>query len=74
MVEDEERELDLLMTTDVAQLAGVSGDTVRAWERGGKLRAVRTPGRVRVRLFLRETVLAFLEQRAAARRRPLEAE
>lgn len=52
---------DKMLVNEVAQLAGVSGDAVRLWERIGKLRAERT--RSGVRLFDRADVEAFLRSR-----------
>jgi excisionase family DNA binding protein len=54
-------EMNFLLTAEAARLAGVSGVTIRAWERNGRLRAIRTPGGTR--LFAREDV-----ERAAAER------
>lgn len=54
--------LDLLTTSDAARLVGVSKDTIRLWERRGKLPAERTPGGVR--LFQRADVEALANQRA----------
>lgn len=58
---------ELLTAGDVAHLASdVTPDTVRAWERAGKLpAAAKTPGGVR--LFERAAVVLFLEQREEAR-------
>lgn len=44
----------LLTTSDAAKILGVSADTVRRWERIGKLPAERTSGGIR--LFKREEV------------------
>lgn len=52
---------DLLTSSDVARLAGVAAETVRAWERAGKLRARRTVSGTR--LFQRADVVAFIRQR-----------
>ena len=53
---------DLVMTTEAARLLGVAADTVRAWERLGRLRAIKT-GRG-VRLFSRDDVQRLAAQRA----------
>jgi DNA-binding transcriptional MerR regulator len=56
-------ETELLTAGDIARERGVSPDTVRGWERSGKLAtAARTPGGVR--LFNREAVQQFFDQRA----------
>jgi DNA-binding transcriptional MerR regulator len=58
---------ELLMTADVAKLAGVTGEAVRAWERHGKLRAIRTLSGVR--LYYRAQVQAFITERMQVRTR-----
>lgn len=55
---------EFLTSSDVARLAGVTPDTVRSWERAGKLKATRTAGGTR--LFVRAAVLAFIQRREAA--------
>jgi excisionase family DNA binding protein len=45
---------EFLFTTQVAQILKVSAETVRAWERRGRLPAIRTA--IGVRLFSREDV------------------
>jgi len=47
---------------DVARVARVTPDAVRAWDREGKLRAFRTAGGIR--LFREAQVLKFLAKRA----------
>ena len=54
----------VLLTSDVARLCNVSGDTVRNWERQGRLPARRTLGNVR--LYAGSDVLR-LQQELAAR-------
>lgn len=56
---------DWLLCQDVAKLAGVGVQTVRRWDRSGRLPAVRTPGGFR--LFSRAAVEAFVAARVAAR-------
>lgn len=54
--------LRLLTPSEVAKRAGVTPETVRVWERQGKLRAEKTEsGR---RLFREHTVTHFLGKRA----------
>jgi DNA-binding transcriptional MerR regulator len=53
----------LLLTSDVARLAAVSGETVRQWERQGRLSALRTL--TGVRLFTGRDVSRLLEERDA---------
>jgi len=61
----------LLTVGDVAQLAGVSVDTVRGWERQGMIRAIRTPGEHRrfarreVEEFIRRSMPGAMRQPAA---------
>ena len=52
---------ELITTAGVARICGVAPDTVRLWERTGKLAATRTESGIR--LFRREDV-----EREAARR------
>jgi excisionase family DNA binding protein len=61
----EEQRADFLSSGDVARLASVSVETVRAWERRGKLASARTAGGIR--LFARIDVERFLAAREAAR-------
>jgi excisionase family DNA binding protein len=51
----------LLTTLDVAKILHVSPDTVRLWERHGKLAATRTAGGMR--LFRRDAVELLASQR-----------
>jgi hypothetical protein len=53
----------LLLTSDVARLCAVSGETVRQWERQGRLAALRTLKGVR--LFAGADVSRLLEEREA---------
>jgi len=53
--------LDLLTTGEAARLLDRSSDTVRSYERHGKLRAIKTPRGVR--LFELAEVLAFKADR-----------
>ena len=46
---------DIMLTAEVARFLGKSSETIRGYERRGKLRATRTTGGVR--LFRREDVL-----------------
>ena len=52
---------DVMLTNDVALYLGVSAETVRQWERTGKLAAARTP--TGVRLFRRTDVEALKKAR-----------
>jgi excisionase family DNA binding protein len=56
---------DPILTNEAAVILGVSPETVRSWERCGRLSAVKTPGGVR--LFCRRDVerLAHERQQAA---------
>lgn len=55
----------LMITGEVARLGEVDSETVRYWERTGKLPAIKTPtGR---RLFRQEDVEKFLAQRHAGK-------
>src|SRR5262245_42535039 len=56
-----ESPLDLLLTGTVARLLNVSAETVRLWERRGRLPAIRVDGRVR--LFDRRVVERLARQR-----------
>lgn len=53
---------DSLLTSDVARLFRVSGETVRDWERQGRLPAIRTIGGVRI--FSGHDVLRLQRDRA----------
>jgi DNA-binding transcriptional MerR regulator len=55
-----------LLTSEVAQIAAVAPDTVRFWERSGRLPARKTANGVR--LFARSQVERFLRVRAASNR------
>lgn len=55
-------QMQWVLTNEAAQMIGVSPETVRVWERVGRLPATRTSGGVR--LFQREDV-----ERAARERR-----
>ena len=50
-----------LTVSDAARLAGVSAQTIRAWERTGRVPAIRTASGVR--LFEREVVQRVAETR-----------
>jgi excisionase family DNA binding protein len=54
---------ELLMAQDVARMADVSADTVRAWADKGVLPVAKTPSGVR--FFRRRDVDAFLAKRRA---------
>ncbi len=56
---------EILTTTDVARLGDVSASTVNAWERSGKLPAMRTERGIRI--FRREDVNRFLLERSERR-------
>ena len=43
MIKDQETD-ELLSVGDAARLLGVSKSTIRRWEKGNKIRSVRTPG------------------------------
>ncbi len=53
---------ELLTTGDAARILGVSADSVRVYERAGRLAATRTAGGVR--LFTREDVERLAGERA----------
>ncbi len=57
----------LLTCADVARLLGVVPDTVRDLERRGRLKAIRTPGGIR--LFQEADVKQFAQIRREARRK-----
>ena len=54
---------DYLTIHEAAKLLGVSASTLRAWDRAGKLTAIRNPMN-RYRLYRREDLEAFLAQLA----------
>lgn len=54
---------DLLTVGDAAKVAGVAAETIRLWERLGKLPAMRTASGLR--LFNRADVEQFARRRAA---------
>jgi predicted site-specific integrase-resolvase len=56
---------DFLLTNDVARCCNVSPQTIRVWERTGRLCALRTERGVR--LFLRRDVDLLLERLALER-------
>jgi excisionase family DNA binding protein len=56
---------DFLLTNDAARYLDVSPQTIRVWERAGRLHAVRTMRGVR--LFARADVTALLHEREARR-------
>lgn len=53
--------MNLLTSGDAARVANVSVDTIRAWNRAGKLPAIRTVGGVR--LFNLDDVHRLIEAR-----------
>lgn len=55
---------DLLLTSEVARVAGVSAKTIRVWERTGKLSAQKTATGVRVFSRAQAEQLALERQRA----------
>ncbi len=59
---------DPLFVNEAARILGVAAETVRLWERDGRLRATRTPNGTRV--FERADVLDLQRRREAARRQP----
>lgn len=59
----QEREDDLLSVGEAAKLAGVSTDTMRRWNREGRIDAMRTAGNQR--RFRRAAVTALLTRGAA---------
>ena len=54
---------DYLTVREAAQILGVSTSTLRAWDRAGKLRAIRNPMNG-YRLYQREDLEAFLRSLA----------
>ena len=62
---------DLLTTNDVAKCLGVAPDTVRYYERTGRLAATRTASGIR--LFQRGDVEQFLLERSTAQNERLAA-
>ena len=56
---------DYLTIHEAAKLLGVSTSTLRAWDRAGKLTAIRNPMN-RYRLYRREDLEAFLVRLAKA--------
>jgi excisionase family DNA binding protein len=55
---------EFLLTSSVAKILGVTPDTVRVWERLGRLPAIKTSNGTR--LFDRRTVDQFARKRQAA--------
>jgi excisionase family DNA binding protein len=62
---------DLVLTAEAARLIGVSAETIRLWERLGRLPARRTPGGVRV--FRRSDVENCARERQTHARQHAEA-
>jgi hypothetical protein len=62
---DQPAEVDLLQTGDVARMLEVSAETVRLWERLGRLPALKTERGVR--LFHRRDVERLAREREARR-------
>ena len=58
------RDVTFILTTEAAGIIGVAADTIRYWERTGRLRAVKTSGGVR--LFARHDVEALRDGRERA--------
>jgi len=58
--------IDPVMSGEAARILNVSVDTVRLWERRGRLRALKTA--TGVRFFNRADVTALAERRARDRR------
>jgi excisionase family DNA binding protein len=59
-----QRILDPILTTEAAHILAVSAETVRLWERAGRLPALRTSGGVR--LFDRRDVERLARERREA--------
>jgi excisionase family DNA binding protein len=57
-----EHQLDLLTTSDAARQLGIAANTLRVWERTGRLPAIRTASGVR--LFARADVDRIAAERA----------
>jgi excisionase family DNA binding protein len=57
-----------LLTAEVARILGVSSDTVRLWERAGRLSALKTASGVR--LFAKHDVEQFARERGAGEGSP----
>jgi excisionase family DNA binding protein len=57
--------VEFLLTTEAAELIGVSPDTIRVWERCGRLPAAHKTSR-NVRLFRREDCIRVAQNRATA--------
>ncbi len=53
---------DFVLVKEAAVIAGVCADTIRLWERSGRLAAIRAGG---MRLFLRGDVQRIARERAA---------
>lgn len=66
MLHATEPEREYLLTNDAARVLGVAPQTVRMWERSGRLHAVRTGGGVR--LFTRADVTALADRLSETRR------
>jgi excisionase family DNA binding protein len=60
--------MNLLLTSEVAEMFAVTPDTVRRWERLGLLPAMRTGHGVR--LFARQDIERILHERGARERGP----
>jgi excisionase family DNA binding protein len=56
------KEQDFLSTYDASKILGVSPETVRSWNRSGRLNATRTAGGMR--LFQRDEVEKIAEKRS----------
>lgn len=61
-----------LTVSEVARRLGLSPDGVRHLERRGRLRAIRTEGKARVRLFREAEVERLVKRRRASQSGPAE--
>lgn len=64
--------IDPVLTSEAAQIIGVSSETIRAWEQSGRLPALKT-GRS-VRLFNRSDVERLARERRHGLRRRLQSD
>ena len=62
-----EQQAELVTATAAGRIAGVAAETIRVWERQGKLSAVRTS--TGVRIFRADDVRVAAERRKAQRAR-----
>jgi predicted site-specific integrase-resolvase len=61
--------LDLILTAEAARIAHVASETIRLWERQGRLSAIKSSRGVR--LFDRADVERLARERAVAHAQPL---